>query len=135
MYYVAFIVYITYNASISCKLCLQRGLRAVYFGETGHSTHYRMKFHMDALRLRTMDSVLYKHQMKMHPGTWLSPWDFKVEVSGRFLRPIVRQCQERVALAKALDDKNKGVAIEIINSKMEFLQPGVVSRQFSSLLS
>ena len=90
---------------------------------------------MDALRLRTVDSVLFKHQLKMHPGTRLSPGDFKVEATGRFPRPIARQCQEGVALSKALADKNKGVAVEILNSKMEFLQPGVVSRQFSSLLS
>ena len=90
---------------------------------------------MDALRLKLTETVLYKHQQKMHQGTRLTPEDFRVEITGQYSRPIVRQCQEGVALAKALEAKQKGGAVEILNSKMEFLQPGVVTRQFSALLS
>ena len=121
--------------TITCNLCLMGGLKATYWGESGYSGYYRIKNHMNALRRNSVDSVLMKHQEKFHPGTRMEPGDFRVDISGKYPRPILRQCQEGVALAKALEIKNQGGPVEILNSKMEFLQPGVVSRQFKALLS
>ena len=90
--------------------------------------------HLEALQKKTKDSVMHKHALEFHPGKALTKHDFKFEVEGQFSRAIVRQCQEGVSLSRALEAKRQGLQVEIMNSKNEFLQPGVVTRRFSGLL-
>ena len=77
---------------------------------------------------------MLKHAREFHPGKTISEEDFVPEVLGHHSRPIVRQSQEGVSLSRALEAKRQGLNIEIMNSKNEFLQPGVVTRRYSGLL-
>ena len=61
--------------------------------------------------------------------------DFRMEVTGHFSRPIARQSQEGVALSAALKARDQGEEVELMNSRNDFLQPGVVQRRFSGILS
>ena len=55
----------------------------------------------------------------MHPDVEISMKDFKISLEGNFRQPIIRQSMEGVSLSKAI--------LNILNSKMEFHQPGVIS--------
>ena len=121
--------------TIRCKVCLGKGVEAKYFGETGFSAYFRMKFHTDTLRRKTKESVLYKHQLEHHPGMTLTQDDFLFRVTGRFGRAITRQCQEGIFINHALDAVKQGDRVVLMNSKSEFLQPGVVERSFKGVLA
>ena len=111
------------------------GRKAVYYGESGYSIFYRLKFHLEAFRKKTKDSIMFKHAREFHPGKTISEEDFVPEVLGQYSRPIVRQSQEGVSLSRALEARRQGINMEIMNSKNEFLQPGVVTRRYSGLLN
>ena len=75
-----------------------------------------------------------RHAKKDHPGIKMKAEDFRMEITGRFSREIARQCQEGIAISKALDAIGQGLDVELLNSKSEFLQSGVVTRRFSGQL-
>ena len=53
---------------IECLICQKDGLRSVYFGESGYSGYYRGRFHIQGLKDRKQDSVLYEHELALHPA-------------------------------------------------------------------
>ena len=94
-----------------------------------------MKFHVNALKHKYKDSVLHHHVLEHHPGHTLDEDDFIFRVTGRDSRPLVRQCREGVALSNILDAMKQGDKVNLMNSKSEFMQPGVVHRTFSRILA
>ena len=61
--------------------------------------------------------------------------DFKMTLEGSFSRPLLRQSMEGTALARAIRIRDSGChQILIMNSKMEFMQPGVISPAFAPVL-
>ena len=70
----------------------------------------------------------------MHPGVEMSMKDFTMSLEGTFWRPILRQSMEGVALSRAVRNRDQGAPIIILNSKMEFHQPGVIRPSFSPVL-
>ena len=61
--------------------------------------------------------------------------DFIFKVEGRFSRAIERQCHEGLAISHALAAIKQGDRVILMNSKNEFLQPGVVHRSFNGVLA
>ena len=63
----------------------------------------------------------------------LTERDFQMNVTGKFSREIISQCQEGVAISKALEAVKKGQGLVLLNVKSEFFQPWVETRQFAGL--
>ena len=61
--------------------------------------------------------------------------DFRMTLDGSFSRPLLRQSMEGVALARAIRVRDSRChEILIMNSKMEFMQPGVINPAFAPVL-
>ena len=118
---------------IECKLCLRNGRRSQYFGESGYNGYWRGKFHIEGLEKRKEDNVLYEHNLKFHPEGTMTAKDFSMTVTGIYPRPLMRQCQEGLAIGAALDRRDRGDQVEGMNSKKEFLQPGTIRPRFEGL--
>ena len=119
---------------IVCVLCAHEGRLSIYYGESGHSLYYRGNFHLQGLKKKNPKNVLYNHQMEMHPDVQMTMKDFKMSLEGTFKRPILRQSLEGVSLSRAIRTRDQGAPIVIMNSKMEFHQPGVIRPSFSPVL-
>ena len=119
---------------ISCVLCAKEGKLSLYYGESDHSLYYRGNFHLEGLKKKNPQSVLYNHQLEMHPGVEMSMKDFTMSLEATFWLPILSQSMEGVALSRAVRNRDQGAPITILNSKMEFLQPGVIRPSFSPVL-
>ena len=60
--------------------------------------------------------------------------DFIMTVEANFTRPILRQSLEGVAIARTIKARDNGDRVILVNSKREFVQPGVVRPVFSPLV-
>ena len=104
-----------------------RGIKSIYFGESGFSSHYRGNQHLSALRRKQQDSALLKHIQDCHEGDeGMDERDFVMETIGNHRRPLSRQSQEGLLLQHAIRDIESGKRLKLMNSKSEFFQPGVV---------
>ena len=56
-------------------------------------------------------------------------------VEASFGRPILRQSMEGCLISRAIKARDRGDPIIIMNSKKEFLQPGVIRPSFTPLLA
>ena len=56
-------------------------------------------------------------------------------IEGNYSRPVLRQSQEGVALANTIKEIKEGAKVVLMNSKREFIQPGVVRPVFGALVS
>ena len=119
---------------IICKICRQTGTRAVYWGETGFSGHYRGNFHREGLQNSDPENALYKHNLECHPARKLGYKDFKMTVKAKFKTPTIRQAFEGISLEKEVERREKGDNIIVLNSKSEFHQPAVVRQYFSKVI-
>ena len=114
---------------------MEKGSLALYFGESGHSPYYRGGFHLNGLKSKNPRNVLYAHNQEHHPELQMTMEDFKMTVEGSFSRPLLRQSMEGVSLARAVKVRDSGCPeIVIMNSKMEFCQPGVINPTFGPVL-
>ena len=59
--------------------------------------------------------------------------DFTMEVTGTFTRPIVRLSQEGVLIAHAIKARDLGMGLELLNSKREFNQAGLINPCYGGL--
>ena len=59
--------------------------------------------------------------------------DFTMEVTGTFTRPIVRLSQEGVLIAHAIKARDLGMGLELLNSKREFYQAGLINPRYGGL--
>ena len=53
---------------IICLDCLNRGVKAIYHGESGHSSHYRGLAHWDGYEKGKVENVMMQHDVAFHPG-------------------------------------------------------------------
>ena len=118
---------------IDCQLCRQEGTQGTYFGETGYNCYLRGGQHLKALEARNVDSPLYSHNIEMHPDEQMVPRDWKMRVTGTYPRPLLRLCSEGVAITRALEERDQGAKVVVINSKKEFNQPGTIVQKFGKL--
>ena len=104
------------------------GTKAVYWGESGFSSHYRGKQHLSAFRRSQQDSALVKHVQDCHQGEEeeMDEDDFVMKTVQTHRRPLTRQCQEGLLLEHSVRNIQDGARIKLLNSKSEFFQPGVV---------
>ena len=120
---------------ITCLVCAREGKGAFYWGESGHSPHWRGSFHLKGLENKSNKSVLYNHQEEHHPGLRMQKKDFRMTVESTFTRPILRQSCEGISLSNTIKARDLGAPFTVMNSKMEFLQPGVIRPSFAPLLT
>ena len=120
---------------IDCLLCQPWGITAVYHGETGSSSYWRGKFHLEGLLNRKPDSALYQHLLNFHPSRHPSMRDFRMHTAAVYKRPIVRQSREGLEINSAIRDRQQGKKIVLLNSRNDFHQPGVVRTSYTSTLS
>ena len=102
-------------------------------GESGHSPYWRGVQHLRGLETKSQKSVLYCHQEEHHPGLRMKMGDFKMSVDETFRRPILRQSWEGTTLSRAIKARDLGAPLIILNSKTEFLQPGVIKPVYKPL--
>ena len=122
------------NYEIHCKLCLKEGKRTLYIGESGFSSHYRGNFHREGLENRNPDNVLYRHNLDSHPSRTITHKEFIMTAQGHQKLPVLRQSREGVSLSREIEAREAGVRLELINSMLEFHQPGTIKQTFSKLL-
>ena len=79
---------------IQCLACEAKGVRGVYWGESGHSSHFRGRQHWDKFLKGKQDSVLLQHNAAYHPGKPRDIRQFQMETVATYPRPIVRQSRE-----------------------------------------
>ena len=89
---------------------------------------------MEALRRQSPASVLYTHNVEIHPGLKMSKDDFVMTVEGNYSRACLRQSQEGVAIANSIRRMKEGAKVILLNGKREFIQPGVVRPAFGALV-
>ena len=56
-------------------------------------------------------------------------------VTGVFSRALLRQCREGLAISGAIEERDAGGNIELLNSKKEFIQAGTISQKYGRLFS
>ena len=105
----------------------------MYHGESGHSSYYGGRYHLEGLASKNPGNVLYCHNLEFHPDSTMSMRDFVMTNEANFDRPILRQSREGVAIANSMRDRDRGFPIIIMNSKKEFLHPGVIRTTFTPL--
>ena len=80
-----------------------------------------------------MDSPLFIHNAQEHPNLNMTMNDWRMAVTGVYSRPILRQCREGLSITRALEERELGAKVELLNSKKEFIQPGTIRQKFASL--
>ena len=56
-----------------------------------------------------------------------------MKLTGTFSRPVARLAQEGTMISRALKAQKQGLKIELLNSKREFYQAGLVSPKFGRI--
>ena len=116
---------------ITCKLCAREGKLGVYHGESGHSAYFRSKRHLEALKNRTIDSVLDRHSREEHGDQHLAMKDFQMTVASHHRRSVSRLSEEGINIANSARLKDQGAPVVLMNNKSQFFQPGVARVNFS----
>ena len=86
---------------------------------------------MEALKNRTMDSVLDRHNREEHNNQHLSMKDFKMTVDSHHRRPVCRLSEEGIKISNSARLKDEKVPIVLMNNKSQFFQPGVARVNFT----
>ena len=113
--------------------CASEGKCTIYYGESGFSSYQRGKNHLEGLRNRNPENVLYQHERDHHPTTRLEKEDFEMKLTGSFTRLVVRLTQVGAMISRALKAQKQGLEINLLNSKREFNQAGVINPKFGGL--
>ena len=80
---------------IVCEMCEGGGVVAHYKGETSKNTYTRGLRHLDQLRTKSKDSVLWAHCKEHHQSSEVT---FRMEKTGSFSDPLSRQIMEGVQI-------------------------------------
>ena len=91
------------------------------------------KNHLEGLRNKNTDNVLYQHERNSHPNRRMTKEDFVMKLTGSFSRPVVRLSQEGTMISRAVKAQKQGLDLELLNSKREFYQAGVINPKFGGL--
>ena len=104
--------------SAVCSLCAEKGVSAVYNGESGRSGYYRTKQHKsDIINCRTTNAFA-KHLEIYHKEAVGKPEVFKFKSERVYKKCLDRQVAEGVAIS------NSDCQI-LLNSRSEYHQPAV----------
>ena len=125
---------------ISCLKCKDEGRETHYLGETGFTCYTRGSQHLEGLKKRDEDNVLYAHNKDQHreeedkiPN---NPDQFKMEKLKQHSGCLERQSAEGIFIANELRERKRRKRmvgdenpkpLMILNSKKEFHQPGMIS--------
>ena len=104
------------NSSVSGS---PRKRRRLYIGQSGRSSHARMKEHLGGLRRRNPENPLFKHILEEHDGT-PDPRKFIMEIKGVHRGNVGRLLAESHAI-EAGAKKHK-----LLNSKAEYTKNKLV---------
>ena len=111
------------------------GTKTIYVGESGFSSYVRGNWHLEGLRAKQKDNVLFQHQRESHPGVEMEMCDFVMELTGTFKKPVMRLCQEGISISNLIKSRNAGLPIKLLNSKNEFHQAGQINPTYGRIFS
>ena len=116
---------VTYQ--IDCQRCSGNNVISTYIGESAKSAFSRGENHVEGLRKRDPNNVLWEHAVNQHDSEKLGKEDFKMKVTGQFRTCLPRQISEAVQISQKIEerDKQRGGRI-VLNSKSQFHQPGMI---------
>ena len=113
----------------TCQKCKEKGIKAVYLGETGRASCQRIGEHLEGLKYWSKSSMILRHNLEHHPKD--DPQDAQMtwEVLKFHRSSFTRQLDEAVLIAdlKQSAKKSKG-KIVALNRKEEYnrcLVPGL----------
>ena len=76
--------------------------------ETGHTAYFRGNSHIEGLRLKKSDNVMFEHHVNRHPHIpTMKFMDFKMTVTGQHIRPVLRQACEGLLISKEIEDRDR----------------------------
>ena len=104
--------------TIQCSTCKNKGINKVYEGESCRNLHHRQKEHMNQLKKKKENSVLYKHIQTDHKNEEPEGINFKITMAGSYTHPLRRILNEGVRISHREEN-------ELMNSKKEFFGPAV----------
>ena len=97
------------------------------------SAYVRGLAHLEGLRKKDPENVMYNHNIERHPDIEMTRDHFKMVVEETFSRPIMCQAFEGIQINNTLNLINMGAPMELLNSKAEFHQPGLVRPKMTKL--
>ena len=108
-----------------CLTCSDRGKESVYIGETSRSGFVRGKQHMDAIgnHTKSQSNAFARHISEYHNS---QETKFKLDIVKYNKTPLERQVREEVEIVRAKADI-------MMNSKMEYFQPGIRKLKFGDV--
>ena len=102
----------------TCNLCAEKGISAVYHGESGRSGYLRTKQHKADIQKGRTSNAFAKHLEIHHPDQIGNPSVFKFKSEQTFVKCLERQVSEGIAITNSSADT-------IMNSRSEYLQPAI----------
>ena len=109
---------------IVCEECDKNGVVAHYKGETSKNNFTRGSKHLEQLRGKSKESVLWAHCKEMHDSELVS---FQMEKTGSFSDPLSRQIMEGVQI-----NAFRGITL---NRQAAWRQPAVSKVKFTRAVS
>ena len=104
--------------SAICKLCAEKGVNAIYNGESGRSAYFRSKQHKSDITNCRTSNALAKHLEIYHKNDVGNTDAFKFKSEKVFSKCLDRQVMEGVAITNSKCDI-------LMNSRGEYHQPAV----------
>ena len=101
-----------------CKLCADKGVTAVYNGESGRSAYYRTKQHKSDIEKCRTSNAFAKHLEIYHKDSVGDTNAFKFKSERVFRKCLDRQVMEGVAISNTECDI-------LMNSRAEYHQPAI----------
>ena len=101
---------VTYE--IQCDRC-----NYIYVGETARTGHYRGRQHLQLLKNKQQDSVLYRHITEQHKEQTDQP-QFKMTITGQYRTALERQVMEAIRIEHTPREKRMNTREEWGHSKL-----------------
>ena len=95
-----------------------KGVEAMYYGETGDSAYHRMSEHITDIKNNDPSNAFAKHLQLYHPSDIKDTTAFAMKSEKTFKKCLERQVAEGVAISHSKSDI-------LLNSKAEFHQPAL----------
>lgn len=110
----------------TCIICEEGGKKALYIGESGRSAYARGKDHLKAIEnpQSNTHNAFVKHMAEEHGEEEAK---FRMDIIKAFDKPLERQVREGVEIMRMNADIR-------LNSKLDFIQPGMRRVAFQDLL-
>ena len=118
---------------LECLVCVGKVIKTLYHRDSGFSAYYRGLAHQEGLAKKDPESVLHNHNISRHPSINMTKDDFRMVVDETFSRPVMRQAYEGIQINNTLNMIDLGAPVELLNSKAEFHQTGLVRPRMAKL--